>query len=274
MKLAASNIAWQPAEDDGIARILRERGFTGVEIAPSKRWQSPLDATANEIVAYRDSWRRRGLQIVAMQSLLFGRPDLQLFGPPTVRAALRDYLVALIEIAGGLGARALVFGSPGNRKRGAIPLDEANGIAVDFFREVGAAATSRGCVLCLEPNPTVYDCDFINTTAEAVSLCQRINHPGVAVNGDAGAIAINGEDPIETISGSVAWFGHFHASEPSLAEVGNGPVQAACAVALDAARYDRWVSIEMRSLESASVEAMSRAAAVIGRMYAGPHPRS
>src|SRR5689334_9262065 len=136
MKLAASNIAWDPSEDDAVATILRERGFTGVEIAPSKRWESPIDATKKELASYRAEWKNRGLQIVAMQALLFGRPDLQLFGSETVRRALREYLTSLIEMASGLGAHALVFGSPKNRKRGKMTLDEATGIAVEFFREL------------------------------------------------------------------------------------------------------------------------------------------
>ena len=270
MKLAASNIAWDPAEDDAVAAILRERGFTGVEIAPGKRWESPIDATKQEIAAYRADWEKRGLSIVAMQALLFGRADLQLFGSATVRRALREYLTAIIEMAHGLGAHALVFGSPKNRKRGKMPLDEATGIATEFFRELGAIAVSRGCVICIEPNPPAYDCDFINTTAEAVALCERIGSRGVKVNGDAGAMATNAEDPAATIAASAAWFGHFHASEPGLAEVADGPVHRAAGPALSATGWDGWVSIEMRSAsESSHADAVARAADKVRRLYGG-----
>jgi sugar phosphate isomerase/epimerase len=269
MKLAASNIAWEPAEDDAVAAVLRERGFTGVEIAPSKRWQSPLEATPQEMVTYRDEWKRRGLTVVAMQALLFGRPDLQLFGAAASRRALRDYLTSLIEMAHTLGATALVFGSPKNRKRGEMPLDEATAIAVEFFREVGAIAASRGCVICIEPNPTSYDCDFVNTTAEAVALCERIASPGVRVNGDAGAMATNRENAGVTVSKFDTWFGHFHASEPALAEVGDGAVQVAAANALRARGWPGWVSIEMRAAASGRIEALTRAADHVRRVYGG-----
>lgn len=269
MKLAASNIAWDPAEDDAVGRILRDRGFAGVEVAPSKRWESPIDATAKEIAGYRAEWEKRGLQIVAMQALLFGRPDLQLFGSATVRLALREYLTLLIEMANGLGARALVFGSPKNRRRGKMPLAEATDIAVEFFREVGAVAVSRSCVICIEPNPPSYDCDFINTTTEAVALCERIGSRGVKVNGDAGAIATNGEDPNATLTGAATWLGHFHASEPSLAEVGGSPTHRLAAEALRSAQYDGWVSIEMRAGETSRPDAVARAADCVRRVY-GP----
>jgi sugar phosphate isomerase/epimerase len=266
MKLAASNIAWDPSEDDAVATILRERGFTGVEIAPSKRWESPIDATKKEIASHRGEWKNRGLQIVAMQALLFGRPDLQLFGPETVRRALREYLTSLIEMAHGLGAHALVFGSPKNRQRGTMPLDEATGIAVEFFRELGTIASSRDCVICIEPNPAVYDCDFINTTAEAVALCEQIGSRGVRVNGDAGAIASNGDDP-GSIRDAVKWFGHFHASEPSLVEVSDGAAQRECAEMLREGGYSGWVSLEMRAAEQRRPEALARAADRVRRIY-------
>jgi sugar phosphate isomerase/epimerase len=267
MKLAASNIAWDPAEDDAVAAVLRERGFTGVEIAPGKRWASPMDATKKEIAAYRAEWETRGLKIVAMQALLFGRPDLQLFGEVAARRAMREYLTALIDMAHGLGAHALVFGSPKNRQRGKMPLKEATGIAAEFFRELGAVAMSRGCVICIEPNPTSYDCDFINTTAEAVALCEKIASRGVKVNGDAGAMATNGEDPASTIDATLPWIAHFHASEPRLAELTDGPVQRAAAAALEECGYDGWVSIEMRAAESSHVEAITRAADRVRQTY-------
>ena len=267
MRLAASNIAWEPAEDDAVATILRQRGFTGVEIAPGKRWESPIDASRKEIAAYRAEWEKRGLRIVAMQALLFGRADLQLFGSVTVRRALREYLTALIEMADGLGAGALVFGSPKNRKRGKMPLDEATDIAVEFFRELGAVAASRRCVICIEPNPPAYDCDFINTTAQAVELCKRIASRGVMVNGDAGALVMNAEDPQATVQASANLFGHFHASEPSLAELTDGLVHHRAAQSLRACGYDRWVSIEMRAAEGNRIAALIRAGERVSGVY-------
>lgn len=273
-RLAASNIAWEPIEDDAVAAVLESHGFTGVEIAPTKRWESPIEASRKDIAAYRAEWAKRGLTIVAMQALLFGRSDLQLFGSSVVRRALREYMTGLIEMAHGLGAQALVFGSPKNRKRGKMPMAEANEIACEFFRELGALAVSRDCVICIEPNPPSYDCDFVNTTAEAVALCEAIGSRGVKVNGDGGAMAMLNEDPTTIIEHAPGWFGHFHASEPQLAEVSDGPFQRAAAAALHTANYTGWVSLEMRAATSGSrVEAVARAAERMAGIYA-PGSRS
>lgn len=270
MKFAASNIAWEPAEDDAVAAVLRAAGFTGVEIAPTKRWESPIEASKKEIAEYRAQWEKRGLKIVAMQALLFGRPDLHLFGSPVVRRALKEYFTALIEMAQGLGAHALVFGSPKNRQRKKMPLDEANEIAADFFREMGALAVSRGCVVCIEPNPPSYDCDFVNTTAEAVALCETIASRGVKVQGDVGAIVSVGEQPAATLESARGWIGHFHVSEPQLAEITDAPPHAEASRALVEAKYSGWVSIEMRAAQNGSrVAAVERAAGVVRRLYSG-----
>jgi sugar phosphate isomerase/epimerase len=267
-RLSASNIAWDPKDDDAVAAILRAHAFTGVEVAPTKRWESPIEATKKDIAAWRAEWQKRGLSIVAMQALLFGRADLQLFGSTTVRRALREYMMALIEMAHGLGAHALVFGSPKNRKRGKMPIGDANEIACEFFRELGAVAASRGCVICIEPNPPSYDCDFINTTAEAVALCEAIASRGVKVNGDLGAIVTMGEDPEATLAAANGWLGHFHASEPSLAEVTDGIHHARAAAALQAMNFGGWVSIEMRAApEGPAVDAIARAAGRVSRIY-------
>jgi sugar phosphate isomerase/epimerase len=272
-KLAASNIAWAPAEDEAVAAVLSTAGFTGVEIAPTKRWESPIEATKRDIAEYRAVWEKRGLRVVAMQSLLFGRSDLQLFGTTVARRALREYLTSLIEMAAGLGATALVFGSPKNRQRKAVPMDEAMAVAAEFFREIGAVAMSRRCVVCIEPNPPAYECDFINTTAEAIALCEMIGSRGVRVQGDIGAILSMQEDPGSAVRLAGPLLGHFHVSEPALAEITNVGANEAVASALTECRYSGWVSIEMRAVSSGSrVSAMERAAASVAAVY-GPSSR-
>ena len=67
-RLAISNIAWDPVDDDAIVDVLAREGVTGIEIAPTKWRDHPFDATAAEVAAYRDSWEMRGLRIVAAAS--------------------------------------------------------------------------------------------------------------------------------------------------------------------------------------------------------------
>lgn len=273
VRLAASNIAWEPAEDDAVAKVLCAAGFTGVEIAPTKRWESPIEATKREITAYKAEWAKRGLKIVALQSLLYGRTDLQLFGNQVGRRALREYMMALIEMASGLGATALVFGSPKNRQRRAMAMPEAMEIASEFFREIGALALSHGCAVCIEPNPPSYDCDFINTTAEAVALIEAIASRGIKVQGDVGAILSMNEDPASALRTAGGFIGHFHVSEPGLAEIADVAANQAASRVLNEVGYRGWVSIEMRAAENgARVEAVARAAEKVAAIYGAAGP--
>jgi D-psicose/D-tagatose/L-ribulose 3-epimerase len=248
MRLAASNIAWKPRDDDAVADALRAAGFEGVELAPTAIWERPLEVSATEVGRCRALWESRGLKIVALQALLFGRPELQLFGDAALRQQLAEHLTGMIRLGGQLGARALVFGSPKNRLAGARTAEEAFDIAVPFFREMGRVAHEHGTALCIEPNPTVYGCDWITTSVQGLELVRRVDSPGFRLHLDAGGMTLSGESPGEANRACFEGAHHFHASEPQLAPVGTPAVaHAAFAQALAEARYPGWVSIEMRS---------------------------
>jgi sugar phosphate isomerase/epimerase len=266
--LAVSNIAWAPHEDDAIAAVLRREGVSGVEIAPTKWREQPLEASAEDVAGYRRGWEERGLRIVSLQSLLFGRPELQLFGSAAIRAALADYLHRVIDFGAELGVHALVFGSPKNRLRGSLVPGEANEIAISFFRELGEYAHARGAALCIEANPPDYGCDFVTTTAEAAALCAAVNHPGIRVNADLGGMTMAVEDPYAAIRSAKDVIAHVHASEPHLGELGAAADHAAAARALREIRYEGWVSVEMRAGAGSNVSAVERAVKQARATYA------
>lgn len=244
IQLAVSNIAWNPEEDDTVGLLMRAEGAEGVEIAPTKWRADPLGASAVEVAEYRRAWEDRGLRIVSMQSLLFGRPELQLFGD--TRGELADFLMRIIDLGAALGAHALVFGSPKNRVRGSMSPVEAMSRAVDFFRPLGEHAAERDVMLCIEANPPEYGCDFVTTTAEAIMLADAINSRGIGVNGDLGGMTMSGDEPHATLAAANGLLGHFHASEPQLAELGAEADHDSAGEALRAVGYERWISIEMR----------------------------
>ena len=97
MKIAISNLAWLNKEEDLIAYLLQEFQVQGIDIALTKIWQNPLTISLSEIKSYRSFWQNRGISLVGMQSLLYGRPELTLFESSQQRAAMFDYLSKLIE---------------------------------------------------------------------------------------------------------------------------------------------------------------------------------
>lgn len=252
MKLAVSNIAWTPDEDATAAAVLQEFGVTRIEVAPTVRWPAPLEVSEAEALAYRARWQVRGIEIVALQSLLFGRPDLTVFGPDETRAAMVDYLTGICRLAGWLGATRLVFGSPANRRPGPLTDAARDRIATAFFRAVGTAAAAHGTVVCIEPNPAEYGCEWIRSVREAAALVEAVDHPGFGLHLDAGGMLLHG-DSVDDIEAALAHpgVGHVHASDPMLAPLGSGHEGSAqwhqaVAGVLATAGYDGCVSLEMR----------------------------
>ncbi len=247
MKISISNIAWNPSEEDAVAQIMADYGIRGVEIAPTKIWAAPDKASDDSVREYRNYWASRKVQIVALQSLLFGKAGLEIFTSQPAREATFNYLSGIIGLASKLGAQVLVFGSPRNRLVREMDSVQVLEIALDFFSRIGEVAARHEVCFCIEPNPAAYGCDFICTAAEGRELVRRVNHSGFRLHLDTAAMTLNGESYEEVIEDCFEWLEHFHISEPQLGAVGRGSTDhARIAQRLRALGYDRWVSIEMR----------------------------
>lgn len=251
MKLAISNIAWKEEEDPQVIEIMRDLGISALEVAPTRFWEEPLEASAEEVLKVRRFWEEQEIRIVAMQALLFGKPELTIFENPETREETLQYLIGIIKLAKSLGCGALVFGSPKNRRVGDIPEKEVQRIAEEFFGRLGEESAKYGIWFCLEPNPPDYGCDFVTTTEEAVGLVSAIGKTGLGLNFDLGGATIN-KEPLERILPKAApVMHHFHISAPNLELITeSGGDHALVAKLLKEIGYNRIVSIEMRSAES------------------------
>jgi sugar phosphate isomerase/epimerase len=248
VRLAASNIAWPKDQDPAVGRVLAGLGVAGVEVAPTKVWPDPLAATDAEVEAYRRFWADHGIEIVAAQALLFGRPELTIFDTAETRRKTLDYLRLIVRLCSRLGARAVVFGSPRNRRVGTLPPAEARSVAVDFFGQLADVAFDANTSIVLEANPPEYGADFVTTAAEAIELVRAVDHPGLRLHLDTGCMALAGDPIRETFDAGFGLVHHFHVSEPNLAPPGSsGRVDhAAFAAELAGRGYAGWVSLEMR----------------------------
>jgi D-psicose/D-tagatose/L-ribulose 3-epimerase len=249
MKVAISNIAWGIEEEPAVGDLMMELGIDGVEVAPGRIGPKPAELDDDTIWRYRASWNERGIEIVAMQALLFGVEGVTIFESEASRRAMGDYLARIIRLGGMLGAKALVFGSPKNRKVGKLTPAQITSIAVPFFREMGAVAAGHETCLCIEPNPPAYGADWITSAKEAQAFVEQVAHPGFGLHLDAGALHMQGEGVAE-IRAAGRDIRHFHASQPQLAPLqpGGEVPHETYAAELRAMRYSRWVSVEMRQV--------------------------
>jgi sugar phosphate isomerase/epimerase len=246
MNISISNIAWDPRDDERVAALLQRAEVRMVDLAPSKYFADLAVAEPQAVKKIRLWWQARSIQIIGMQSLLFGTQGLNVFDDASVQQRLLTHLRHVFRIAEGLGADRLVFGSPKNRDRAGLSIEQANEVAATFFREVGDAAVGHGVTLCLEPNPIRYGANFMTTSATTADVVQMVAHPNIRMQLDTGAITINEELPEEILQRYSALIGHVHLSEPDLLPVGSGGTNHAELAALLAKHLpEHPVAIEM-----------------------------
>lgn len=249
MRIAISNIAWRAEEDIAMAQMLAAIGVDAIEVAPTRVWPQPLAIPLAAARAWTRKQKENGVEVVSMQALLFGRPDLRVFGSAEERMATQAYLGGMMELAAAMGARRLVFGSPHNRHPAPLAAAQALERGAEFFAQVGVRALELGVVLCIEPNPPAYGCTWITTAQQGHELVERVDCPGFGLHLDAAGMQLAGDDPATTTQRYAANLAHFHLSAPNLAHVRRGgPVDdAAVVTALQRSGYLGLLSIEMRS---------------------------
>lgn len=262
MELTVSNIAWTNNEEAAVAEKLRELGVKRVEIAPTKTWQDPTSVSAEDARRYVEWWQGYGIEVSAFQSMLFTRPDLKVFESQEMREEMIDYMTSFLELAGTMGAKKLVFGSPKNRQMGELELEKANEIARELFARLGGIAAANNVVLCLEPNAPQYNCDFITTASEGAALVKSVDSDGFRLHLDTACMALAGDNIGKSIRENADILEHFHVSAPMLDQVEDREDvdYRAAADALHDINYDKLVSIEMRpGEEGTNVERVEKA---------------
>lgn len=268
MRISVSNIAWDTVEDESIAKLLLKFAIDAIDIAPSKYFYDILSVKDNDIKHVKKFWENQGIEIVGMQSLLFGMNDLNIFGTHDIQKKMLNYLKSICRIGEGVGAKHLVFGSPKNRLKGNIPSAESLAIACDFFYKLGDIAKSYGIIICLEPNPLCYGADFMVNSFEAIDIVSTVQHNFIKMQLDLGTVTIN-QEKIENILLHQDKIGHIHISEPNLITIGDSETNHKLyAEALTQAKIDAIFCIEMlASKTECHLEAIDRALKYVQSIY-------
>lgn len=241
MKLSISNIAWNLENDKVMYKYIQNSGLQGIEIAPTRIFPvKPYDdlKKANDFAKMLND--KYGLIISSMQSIWYGKSE-HIFKSQEERKILIDYTKKAIDFASSINCRNLVFGCPKNR---VISNENDIDIAISFFEELGRYANSKNTILSIEPNPTIYNTNFINTTEEAFKLVRLIDSEGIKVNVDLGTIICNNED-LCIIKENINLVNHIHISEPYLDLIKKRSIHRELVDLLKESKYEKFISIEM-----------------------------
>lgn len=248
MKLSISNIAWEEKNDAQVYKWMKQYGFTGLEIAPTRIFPD----RPYEKVGEAEAWSKKllaenGFVVPSMQSIWYGRNE-KLFGTEEERNILSTYTREAVDFAEVIGCKNLVFGCPRNR---AVPEGGNTEMAVSFFREIGDYASEHGTVIGMEANPPIYNTNYINDTLSALELIHRVDSQGFRLNLDVGTMIQNGEKAEELV-GNVKLINHVHISEPGLKTIENRELHCELCRILKEEGYDGFISIEMGKKEDIS----------------------
>jgi sugar phosphate isomerase/epimerase len=255
MTLAVSNIAWSYSNRLAAYALLKEHGFTGLEVAPALLFAEEADPLQPSSAGFRariEELQRAGLRLVSMQSLLFGVEGAALFGSSDELERLQGAMQRVIAFAGRAGIPNLVFGSPRQRVVPAnMPIEAVLTRARDVFGRLGDLAAANNTVLALEPNPAQYGANFMTDVAETLRVVEAINHPAITLNFDVGALHMAGEyhNLHDQLTAARRRVSHVHLSEPYLAVAPASADDAATLLLeLAAIDYKGAVSIEMKAV--------------------------
>lgn len=245
MKLSISNIGWKQPQDDAVYELMKQYGFTGLEIAPTRIFpEAPYEDCAAAKAWSQQMKRDFGFVIPSMQSIWYGRQE-NIFGSVEERQLLLDYTKKAIDFAAAIGCHNLVFGCPRNRN---LPEGVDAAVAVPFFKELGDYAASQGTVIGMEANPPIYNTNFVNDTLSALALIKEVDSSGFKLNLDVGTM-IQNEEQLEELVGQVSYINHVHISEPGLKPIEARELHKSLLELLVEENYDGYVSIEMGTVE-------------------------
>jgi sugar phosphate isomerase/epimerase len=253
MKLSISNIAWLKESDVKVFDFLCQNNFTAIEIAPTRLFSNNPYNYITEAKNYAQQLKNSyNLTISSMQSIWYGLNE-SIFGTNIERQKLLDYTKQAINFAIALNCPNIVFGCPKNRN---IPDNLINTdylpAVKSFFNELGNYAISHNTTIAIEPNPVIYNANFINTTSEAFGFCKALNNSGIKVNIDLGTIIYNNED-INILKDDINLVNNIHISEPHLAVIEERTLHKNLIKVLRSLNYNKFISIEMANTNNIEV---------------------
>ena len=246
MKLSVSNIVWGKDNFGDFLKFLKQEGCDGIELAPSLIWNEPIHSNKQERESLKKQILESGLELVGFHSLLFSRPDLQLFKSQDTRKKTIDYIKHLISLCSDLGGKQLIFGSPNNRLLHGKEYEKCLQQSYNDFLNIADYGYKKNIFFCIEPLGKNYT-EFVLSMKEGGELVKKINHSNFRLHLDTKTI-FNTKEDIDMIAKEYGnLIQHVHISDEDFNEPGsinNG--HSKIGMSLKKINYNNFLSIEMK----------------------------
>jgi len=240
MKTGMNLLLWTTnvtAELFPILGELKKTGFDGVEL--------PIfEGDAAHFKTIKTELDKQGLKSTAVTVV---GPDANPISPDAnIRKAAVERLKWAIEMASICGVENLCgpFHSPLGVFSGTGPTDDEKKRAADVLREAAEFAKTAKVQLCIE-YLNRFECYFLTTAADAVSLVKAVDHPSFRTMYDTFHANIEEKCLKSAIEHIAPVMGHVHISENDRGTPGTGHVHWDLTFkTLREVKYDGWLVIE------------------------------
>lgn len=170
-------------------RLIKASGLDFIEPGLAKAAAMPEE----EFLAAAADLREAGVPVLSANWFL--PPSLKVVGPEVDDEASRAFLELGLGRAAHLGAKAVVFGSPGSRS---IPAGwaelEARAQMIGFCRLAAEVIQGGGWDLRIAVEHVNHtETNFLNTFAEALAITREIDRPEIGLAADFYHFAMEGE---------------------------------------------------------------------------------
>lgn len=228
-------------------RVLRQAGYTGIEIAPFTLADDPTDIGPAARREYRDILRSEGLEFVGLHWLMVSSKGLHVTTPDHVlRTRSWRHIRHLIDLCADLGpGGVMVFGSPKQRSTtGGLNPAEATRHFVDGLAEVAPHAASRGVTILVEALPAAQS-DVVQSLSEAAAIVRSLDSPAIRTMFDVHN-AVDETEPHDTlVDRYFDLIRHVHVNEFDGRHCGTGTYDFKPVLAVLRRRaYRGWISLE------------------------------
>jgi sugar phosphate isomerase/epimerase len=150
------------------------------------------------------------LSIPAANTLVPG--SLKITGPDVNADRLKEYMTRVLERAGQIGTKILVFGSGGARMvPDGFDTAKAKQQIIDFAKMISPIAQKNGVTIVAEPLNR-QECNIINTVAEAMEYVHAVDHPNFKCLVDSYHLWMENE-PVANVVENMAAIKHVHLAD-------------------------------------------------------------
>ncbi len=229
-------VLWDDLETS--IRYAAELGFDAVEIFPPGPEEIDPAGLKRMLAEY-------GVKLAAVGTGAgWVKHQLQLADPnPGRRKAAMDFVVSIIDLAGPLGASAII-GSMQGRSGGEVTATAAKDYLRIALEQGGQAAAKHGVPLIYEPLNR-YETNQCNRLGDGVTMLEALQTDNVVLLADLFHMNIEEDDMAQSLITAGRHIGHVHFVDSNRRPVGNGHLDFKAVIdALHQIKYTGYLSAE------------------------------